>query len=130
MHRDSRMQRFDVNGRGNYDPPQDGSDAMMQMEGYSSPVLHRQRLERLWRARFDQAFQRYHSAANEHRSLRQAKTVSGTSILDRRLERARRAELEARMEYCRVLKIFTYLASHGRLPKGGDEDGTVLPRAG
>jgi hypothetical protein len=102
----------------------------MQIEGQINPALHSQRLERFWRARFDQAFQRYHAAANEHRSLRQAKAVSGTSILDRRLERARRAEEEARMEYCQVLKIFTYLASHGRLPKGGDNDGAYLPRAG
>ena len=81
------------------------------------PEFSRQELEDIWRSKLEQAHHRYQAATKEYRRLL-AETPEGLPPgLDSALARARRAESEALAEYSQVLRVFSELTIHGKLPE-------------
>ena len=85
----------------------------------------RRDLEQLWDARLQYARQRYFKAAAEFHRHRLEQGHRPPDELD---GVARQAEAEAFAEYCRVLAIFTELATNGKLPEAERSNVTVMPR--
>ena len=84
------------------------------------PAHSRQEIENLWRARLEQARQRYDSAKAQYMLLLGLRRGSAFGE-DQVLAAARQSESAALTEYTRILRIFTELTLYGRLP--GDIDG-------
>ena len=89
----------------------------MQNLEHPSPSRARQDLEDAWRARSEMARARYEMARTRYRKLLEAKPDGPTPPENDPLAFARHAESEALAEYTRVLKIFTDLTLHGRIPE-------------
>ncbi|HEY1242544.1 MAG TPA: hypothetical protein VGF16_18410 [Bryobacteraceae bacterium] len=81
------------------------------MEGQRSA---RHALEEMWRERLHQAEDRFHIASEQYRRLQQQ--LQADSFSNRTLQDALRLENEARLEYMRVLQIFTRLVLRGVQP--------------
>lgn len=79
-------------------------------------MIARNELEELWNQRLAQALDRYHAATKEYRELLRQETDGRPPSPDSPLARAREAESQALMDYSRVLRIFTDLTLHGKLP--------------
>lgn len=85
------------------------------MEG---PRSARQALEEMWRDRLHEAEDRFQNASEQYRRLQQ-QLLSGPvrpPVSKRELQEALRHENEARLEYMRVLQIFTRLVLRGVQP--------------
>ena len=85
------------------------------MEG---PRSTRQALEEMWRDRLHEAEDRFRNASELYRQLQQ-QLHSGSvraSVSKRELQEALRLENVARLEYMRVLQIFTRLVLRGVQP--------------
>src|SRR6266536_3129140 len=82
----------------------------------SAPVLARYQIEEAWRARLEQALERYQAATHAYRKLLREEAGGRPPSPDSPLVQARQAESDALMEYSRVLRIFTHLTIHGTLP--------------
>jgi len=81
------------------------------MEGQRSA---RHALEEMWRERLHEAEDRFHTASEQYRQVQQQlQTASGPN---RALQEALRLENEARLEYMRVLQIFSRLVLRGVQP--------------
>lgn len=85
------------------------------MEGQRSA---RQALEEMWRDRLHQAEERFHNASERYRHLQQQFQTGSVrpTVSDRDLQDALRGENEARLEYMRVLQVFTRLVLRGVQP--------------
>jgi hypothetical protein len=86
------------------------------MPDLPSNTIARQQLEDFWRSELKKSYESYQAAAERYRSLLQAghmQKEDATFALARREESAKLAE------YMRMLKIFTDLALHGRVPRNG-----------
>jgi hypothetical protein len=78
----------------------------------------RRHLEDYWRKKVQRAQKDYQAATADYRMLlaTQPAGPTGVGVTDSYLTRARRAESEALAEYTRVLRIFSELTLHGRMP--------------
>ena len=85
-------------------------------EGLSERTMARQELEESWRQRLEEKLRRYHTASEEYRRLLREEADGQCPLPDSPLACARRAESEALMEYSRVLRIFSDLTVHGKVP--------------
>ncbi len=85
------------------------------MEGQRSA---RQALEEMWRDRLHEAEERFRTASEQYRRLQQQLQTGSLrpSVSKREVQQALRAENEARLEYMRVLQIFTRLVLRGVQP--------------
>jgi hypothetical protein len=83
---------------------------------YPDQRMARQELEEGWRLRFENARERYQSATDRYRTLLKEKAQGLIGSEEGPLSRAREAESEALAEYVRVLKAFTDLTVHDRMP--------------
>jgi hypothetical protein len=86
----------------------------------------REELENLWRTRLDKAADRYNTAKKTYRLVADEDRQGLTPSPDGRyaIRQARQEEAAARAEYIRVLRIFTDLILHGKIPKtGSDSEG-------
>ena len=84
------------------------------MEG---PRSARQALEEMWRDRLHEAEERFRNASEQYRLQQQV--LSGPvrpAVSKREVQEALRLENEARLEYMRVLQIFTRLVLRGVQP--------------
>ena len=89
----------------------------MQTLEHPSPSLTRQDLEDAWRVRCERARERYEMASRRYRKLLDQKPEGLIPRHDAPLALARHAESEALAEYMRILKLFTELIVHGRIPE-------------
>lgn len=89
----------------------------MQNPEHPSPSLTRRDLEDAWRVRSEMARERYNRATLRYRKLLEAKSEGATPRPDGPLVLARHAESRALAEYRRILKIFTELIAHDRIPE-------------
>jgi CheY-like chemotaxis protein len=89
----------------------------MDTRGFSAPILARHELEESWRLRLEESQQKYQKATETYRSLLRLEQNGRYPDPDSALARARQAESEALMEYSRVLRIFTDLTIHGKMPE-------------
>ena len=89
----------------------------------TSERLAREQLEEAWHLRCDQALHRYKKASAEYRSLLKEEPSNQTLAAEHPLMLARAAESEALAEYSRILKLFTELTIHGRIPEEGEDTG-------
>lgn len=87
----------------------------MQPEA-SDPRATRQALEAQWRLRLEVTLRNYRAATKEYRRLLRQQFDGRPPDPTSDLAIARRAESDALMEYSRVLRIFTDLTVHGKLP--------------
>ena len=78
--------------------------------------LARELLEEAWRLRCDQALHRYKRASAQYRNLLKEEPLNQALAAEHPLFLARAAESEALAEYSRILKLFTELTIHGRIP--------------
>ena len=85
------------------------------MEGQRSA---RQALEEMWRDRLHEAEDRFRNASEQYRRLQQQFQTGPVrpSVSKREVQEALRLENEARLEYMRVLQIFTRLVLRGVQP--------------
>lgn len=85
------------------------------MEG---PRSARQALEEVWRDRLHEAEERFQKASEQYRRLQQQLQTGPVRqpVSNRELQEALRLENEARLEYMRVLQIFTRLVLRGVQP--------------
>lgn len=85
------------------------------MEG---PRSARQALEEMWRDRLHEAEDRFRNASEQYRRLQQQHQTGGVqaAVSKRELQEALRLENETRLEYMRVLQIFTRLVLRGVQP--------------
>ena len=91
----------------------------MARQPFSTPTLARQELEETWRKRLEQSHNRYHRATTDYRKLLQQEPDGRPPGLDSALARARQEETDALMEYSGLLRVFTDLTMHGKLPDEG-----------
>ena len=84
---------------------------------FATSTFERHELEDIWRARLEQSHQRYQEASKEYRKLLLEEPDGLPPSPDSPLARARQAESEALLEHFRVLRIFTDLTIHGKLPE-------------
>jgi hypothetical protein len=89
----------------------------MQFQEHRSQDLARQDLEDAWRIRSEVARERYQTARARYRELLDAKPEELNPPQDDPLALARHAKSEALAEYTRILKLFTELTMHGRVPE-------------
>lgn len=97
----------------------------MQNSEPTPPSLARHDLEEAWRRQSEMARERYEQASSRYRKLLEEKPEGLIPRQNDPLTLARHAESEALAEYARVLKLFTELTVHGRIPEE-----TVTARAG
>lgn len=83
----------------------------------SPPSVARGDLEDVWRVKFEVARARYETAKARCIKLLGAKLDGLIAQPEDELALARRQESEALAEYARILKLFTELTVHGRLPE-------------
>jgi hypothetical protein len=76
----------------------------------------RQDLEESWRLRLEETQDHYSEARERYRELLHERPGGLAPSPDRALTLARQAELQARTEYTRVLRIFTDLTVYGKMP--------------
>lgn len=76
----------------------------------------RQDLEESWRLRLEETQDHYSEVRQRYRKLLQELPGGQAASPDRALALARQAELQARAEYTRVLRIFTDLTVYGKVP--------------
>ena len=76
----------------------------------------RQEVEDYWRLRLEETQVRYGEAKEQYRKFLQAQP-DGRPQSPSALELARQAESQARVEFTRVLRIFTDLTVNGRMPE-------------
>ena len=79
------------------------------------PVTRRD-LEECWLLRLEETQDHYSEARERYRMLLHELPGGLAPSPDRALALARQAELQARTEYTRVLRIFTDLTVHGKMP--------------
>jgi hypothetical protein len=91
----------------------------MQNLEHPSPSLTRQDLEDVWRTRCETARERYKVASTRYRKLLDEKPEGLVPRPDAPLALARHAESEALAAYTKVLRLFTELTAHGRIPEEG-----------
>jgi len=89
----------------------------MQTQGFSPPMIARHELEEAWRLRVEEALQTYREATEEYRRVLREEPDGQPPDPESILARARQTESEALMEYSRLLRIFTDLTIHGKLPE-------------
>ena len=89
----------------------------MQHLEHPSPSLARRDLENAWRVRSEMARERYETASRLYRKLLDEKPEGLIPGHDDPMALARHAESEALAEYTRILKLFTELIVHGRIPE-------------
>lgn len=89
---------------------------MQQLEPPSRNLARRD-LEDAWRVRSETARERYEMASRRYRKLLDQKPEGLIPRYDDPLALARHAESEALAEYARILKLFTELTVHGRIPE-------------
>lgn len=80
----------------------------------------REQLEESWRLKLEEASNRYRVATAEYRAMLEEQsdgTTRGPDATDA-LMRARQAESQALAEYTNVLRMFTDLTIHGKVPEG------------
>ena len=77
--------------------------------------VRRREVEDSWRLRLEEAQARYLEAKEQYRKFLQAQPDGSHS--PSALELARQAESRARVEYTRVLRIFTELTVDGKMPE-------------
>ena len=80
-------------------------------------TIRRQELEESWRLRLLEARERYDLAAGQYRNALQEQPEGLMPSPDDSLTRARQAKSRALAAYTRVLRIFTDLTVHGRVPE-------------
>ena len=85
--------------------------------GSTDQRLAREQLEETWRLRCDQARHRYERASAWYRNRLKEEPSSLTRAAEHPLLLARAAESEALAEYSCILKLFTELTVHGRIPE-------------
>jgi len=85
-------------------------------------IAWREQLEDSWRLKLEIAFNLYTVATTECRKMQQAHSESGAhdGVVPPPLVRARHEESQALAYYVRVLRIFTDLTVHGKLPPDAD----------
>lgn len=88
----------------------------MRPESCSSTVA-RQELEDIWRLKVEETYSTYLDAAARCRDWLADNAGGLTVNLNGPLSAVRQAEVEALAEYVRVLKIFSELTIHGRIPE-------------
>ncbi len=76
----------------------------------------REELEEDWRLRLEGTLHRYRTASEMYRKVLQAQPDGLPPSPDGAVGRARQAESDALAEYTRVLRIFTDLTMHGKIP--------------
>ena len=82
-----------------------------------SPSLARTDLEDAWRVRSEMARERYEMASRLYRKLLDEKPDGLIPRHDDPVAVARHMESEALAEYTHVLRLFTELTVHGRIPE-------------
>jgi CheY-like chemotaxis protein len=92
-----------------------------EMQPFRSPRIARQEMEDAWRLKLEQALERYRAATREYRTVLRQEPDRSIPDLAKAIDGARTAESEALREYSRVLRIFTDLAIHGKLPEEGSD---------
>jgi CheY-like chemotaxis protein len=88
----------------------------MENSGFAPPIVARHKLEDAWRRQLERTRDRYHAATKEYRKLLRQEPEGHPPAPGSALDRSRHAESEALAEYARVLRIFTDLTVHGKLP--------------
>jgi CheY-like chemotaxis protein len=91
----------------------------------------RRELEDLWRVKLETAMSEYQCVASAYKSLLEQQgdgTPRSTDATDA-LMRARQAQSEALAEYTRVLRTFTDLTIHGKMPEDESAAGSYRGRA-
>ena len=89
----------------------------MQNLEHPSPSPARRDLEEAWRVRSEMARERYEMASRRYRKLLDEKPRGLIPRHDDPLALARHEESEALAEYMRILRLFTELTLHGRIPE-------------
>ena len=88
-------------------------------------TVNRQELEDYWCLKLQEAHRRYQAATARYRRMLQMQPEGLTQGPDGSLTAARQAESQALAEYTRVLRIFTDLTVHSKIP---EERSTYSPR--
>jgi CheY-like chemotaxis protein len=89
----------------------------MEKPSFPASALGRRKLEDTWRAHLEESQRQYQDASNSYRKMLAEQRDGQPPRPDGPLARARQAESEALMEYARVLRLFTDLTIHGKLPE-------------
>jgi hypothetical protein len=89
----------------------------MERSSFPASTLDRHELEDTWRARLDESRRQYQEASTGYRGMLDEKSDGQPPGMDSPLAHARQAESKALLEYCRVLRIFSGLTVHGKLPQ-------------
>jgi hypothetical protein len=84
---------------------------------HPSPSSARRDLEDAWRVRSEKARERYEGARARYRKLLEERPDGLIARHNAPLALARHEESEALLEYARILKVFTELTLHGRVPE-------------
>jgi hypothetical protein len=92
---------------------QGGFEGEMKMPEFPPLSVTRHELEEFWRLKLEESRARYQAATTYHRTLRNGQRERDSSEA---LARARQAESLALAEYTRLLRLFTDLTVHGKLP--------------
>ena len=90
-------------------------------------TIARQELEESWRLKLQEAQNRYQVATREYRNVLQEQPEWLTPSADGPVVQTRQAESQALAEYTRVLRVFTDLTVHGKMPDEQGATGSDLP---
>lgn len=99
----------------------------METANLSASAAARQELEESWRSKLEETHHRYRTATEAYRHVLQTLPEGLPPRPDGAVGRARQAESEALAEYARVLRIFTDLTIHGKMPdqQSATSDGVI-----
>jgi hypothetical protein len=89
----------------------------MGSASFQASTLGRGELEDTWRGRLEECQKQYQDASHSYRKLLAEEPDGQPPRPESPLARARQAESEALTEYSRVLRLFTDLTVHGKLPE-------------
>ena len=87
----------------------------MTITSLTSSVMLREVVDS-WRLRLEETQDHYREAKKQYRESLQAQP-DGRPLCPSDLELARQAESRARVEFTRMLRIFTELTVHGKMPE-------------
>src|SRR5260370_5648369 len=88
----------------------------MMITNLTSSVMRRE-VEDSWRLRLEETQGRYREAKEQYRKFLQAQPDGRPHSPNGALALAREAESQARVEYTRVLRLFTELTVNGKMPE-------------
>ena len=94
----------------------------MNERNLASTLVARHELEDCWRRKLEDAQERYRVAAKRYQRSREES--HGLPTENSALVLARDEQSETRMDLLRILRIFTELTVHGRIPEAGSTEKT------